>query len=421
MISACLAGENCKYNGGNNFDEKLMGLLNGHDVIAVCPEVLGGLPVPRAPGEICSGVVKNPNGTSVDAQYRHGAEKALEIARNEKVSFAILQPRSPSCGVGRVYDGTFSRNLVDGNGVFASKLIENGITAVNADRIEEIEKLLNSKVVFLDIDGTIVDYANVFPESAKEAIRIAHDNGHRIYLCTGRSKAERCEEIIEACNADGIICANGSYVESDGKVLCHKTIPSETTWAVIDYLHEHGMEFYEESNEQSYASENFLAQAGEKFASYMGREYTSQTDPKELIGTFFPKMVYDSNVYRDDIYKISYVMNSWDDFYAIKEAFPMLQHGSWGGTNKVPSFGDVVVAGVSKATGVEIILNSLGRDSSDAVAFGDSDPDLPMLRYCGFSVAMGNASKNVKETADYITGDVNSDGLYKAFSFLKLI
>lgn len=127
LVSACLLGENCKYSGGNNLSEKLVEMLKGHEVIPVCPEVLGGLPIPRAPGEIVDGVVRNADGTSVDYEYRHGAQLCLEIALEEGVDCAVLQARSPSCGVGIIYDGTFSHVKIPGNGVFAQLLIDNGI------------------------------------------------------------------------------------------------------------------------------------------------------------------------------------------------------------------------------------------------------------------------------------------------------
>ena len=99
MVSACLLGENCKYNGGNNRNQELLNLLSGHEVIPVCPEVLGGLPVPRIPAEIVNGTVINRENSSVDDLFRRGAKKALEIAEKEKPDLIILQSRSPSHGV----------------------------------------------------------------------------------------------------------------------------------------------------------------------------------------------------------------------------------------------------------------------------------------------------------------------------------
>ena len=141
VVSACLLGENCKYSGGNNRNERLLALLCGHEVIPVCPEVLGGLPVPRIPAEIVDGVVKNRDGFSVDQEFRRGAAAALDICIREKPDLVILQPRSPSCGVGKVYDGTFSGKLVPGNGVFAALASENGFRVANVEQILEKGRL----------------------------------------------------------------------------------------------------------------------------------------------------------------------------------------------------------------------------------------------------------------------------------------
>lgn len=126
-VSACLLGENCKYNGGNNFSEKVAKYVEGHEVIPVCPEVLGGLPTPRTPAEIVDGIVTRKDGISVDSEFRIGAQKALDIVIENQVELMILQSRSPSCGVNTIYDGTFSGKTIPGQGVFASLLEKNGI------------------------------------------------------------------------------------------------------------------------------------------------------------------------------------------------------------------------------------------------------------------------------------------------------
>ena len=130
FVSACLLGENCKYSGGNNYSEAVKKFVEGHEVISMCPEVEGGLPIPRTPAEIVNGVVTTRDGMSVDKEFRDGAKKILDIFLAEKVDLAILQPRSPSCGVGKIYDGTFSGTLIDGNGIFAQLLIDNGIKVI---------------------------------------------------------------------------------------------------------------------------------------------------------------------------------------------------------------------------------------------------------------------------------------------------
>ena len=133
MVSACLLGEDCKYNGGNNRNEELIRLLSGHTVIPVCPEVLGGLPVPRVPAEIVGGVVTNREGESVDEAFRKGASLALEIAMRERPDRIILQSRSPSCGVRQIYDGTFSGNRIPGMGVFAEMAKKAGFRVVDVE------------------------------------------------------------------------------------------------------------------------------------------------------------------------------------------------------------------------------------------------------------------------------------------------
>ena len=133
MVSACLAGVNCKYNGGNNRNEKVLKLMEGNDVITVCPEELGGLPTPRTPSEIRDGVVMTKDGRNVDAEFWAGACRCLEIAEKEQPDLIVLQSRSPSCGVNRRYDGSFSGKLTEGSGVTAELLIKHGFHVTDAE------------------------------------------------------------------------------------------------------------------------------------------------------------------------------------------------------------------------------------------------------------------------------------------------
>lgn len=129
LVSACLMGENCKYNGGNNYSEKLHEFIQDHEVIMVCPEVMGGLPTPRLPSEIVDDRVVNSGGIDVTNEFVTGAKKALEYSSD--VDMAILQSRSPSCGTNEIYDGTFSGNKIKGDGIFARMLKEKGIKVVD--------------------------------------------------------------------------------------------------------------------------------------------------------------------------------------------------------------------------------------------------------------------------------------------------
>lgn len=137
-VSACLLGENCKYSGGSNRCERLLAALAERgdiEVVPVCPEVSGGLPTPRPPAEIVGGEVVNDRGVNVDAEYRAGV--AAEMGRlrpfieDGSLAAAVLQSRSPSCGVREVYDGTFSGTLVPGRGLFARALSDAGVATVD--------------------------------------------------------------------------------------------------------------------------------------------------------------------------------------------------------------------------------------------------------------------------------------------------
>ena len=137
IVSACLLGENCKYNGGNNYDPKVLRFVQGREVIPVCPEVLAGLGIPRTPIEIKAGVVTRRDGVVVDAAIREAVAKILDQIRDEDIECAILKARSPTCGVHQVYDGTFSGKLVDGAGVLAQALLEAGYTIMDNEDLED--------------------------------------------------------------------------------------------------------------------------------------------------------------------------------------------------------------------------------------------------------------------------------------------
>lgn len=134
LVSACLLGENCKYNGGNNRLPGLEALEARFELIPVCPEQLGGLPTPRPSSERVGDRVLTRTGEDVTEAFRLGAARALAMARAHGVRRALLQERSPSCGSGVVYDGTFSGRLIPGQGVTARLLEEHGIRVYSGDR-----------------------------------------------------------------------------------------------------------------------------------------------------------------------------------------------------------------------------------------------------------------------------------------------
>ena len=138
LVSACLLGENCKYSGGNNYTPELEKLKERFELLPVCPETFGGLQSPREPSERVEDRVLSRSGADVTEAFRRGAEKTLEIALAHGVTRAVLKERSPSCGSGTIYDGSFSGAVVSGDGVAAEKLKQHGIAVFGESRIDAL-------------------------------------------------------------------------------------------------------------------------------------------------------------------------------------------------------------------------------------------------------------------------------------------
>ena len=137
LVSACLLGRNCKYNGGNNRNERVLKYVEGHRVIAVCPEVQGGLPCPRKPVEWREGRVVTADGEDCTAQFRAGVADVVRQIAGERIDVAVLQSRSPTCGVKQIYDGTFTGTRVAGQGLLARTLAEMGVPLLDAEDVPE--------------------------------------------------------------------------------------------------------------------------------------------------------------------------------------------------------------------------------------------------------------------------------------------
>lgn len=275
------------------------------------------------------------------------------------------------------------------------------------------------KIVFLDVDGTLMDYENNIPQSAILAIRKARENGHKVYFCTGRSKAEISSKLWDI-GLDGMIGGNGSYVEDNGHVVMHQVITLEQCRHIVDYLHEKGLEFYLESNNGLFASENLEVRALPVIQEYSRRKEKPGAD-KMTVRQLFPELIFGGELYRDDLNKISYILNSYQDFLDTKERFPDMENGTWGGSGETALFGDLGVKEITKGNAIAHLLTYLGADKEDTIAFGDAKIDIPMLKYCKIGVAMGNGGPEIKEMADFITDDVGNDGIYNAFVKLGLI
>ncbi len=236
------------------------------------------------------------------------------------------------------------------------------------------------KIIFLDVDGTLVDYSGHIPQSAAEAVRLARQKGHKVYICTGRSRAEVYPEIWEI-GLDGMIGGNGSYVEDGGQ-------------------------------------EQFKTEAEPVIQIYGRRKDGSGS---LTVKEAFPDMIFGAELYRDDVNKISFILKSYEDYLDAAEAFPELKAGTWGGAGETALFGDLALKEIDKAYAMDVLLEHLHASPDATVAFGDAKVDIPMLEHSRIGVAMGNGGPEIRAAADYVTDDVECDGLWKAFSHLGLL
>ena len=135
LVSACLLGENCKYNGGNNYSSAVAEFVRGKEILPICPELMAGMGCPRTPIEIVDGVLMDRDGKNVDTAMRAAVETAMKQLSSEEIQCAVLQSRSPTCGVNQVYDGSFTGKLIPGTGIFAQALKEAGYRVIDAEDV----------------------------------------------------------------------------------------------------------------------------------------------------------------------------------------------------------------------------------------------------------------------------------------------
>ncbi len=276
-----------------------------------------------------------------------------------------------------------------------------------------------SKIIIMDVDGTLVDYLGQVPESATQAIKAARANGHRVYICTGRAKAQTYPYIWDI-GLDGMIGGNGSFVEDDGQMIMEETLSKEDCTQIVNWLDSNQIPFYLESNNGLFGSATL-----KKFEPMLVKRYLQSIGKDEnlpfTLENVFPGMVLDGNMYRDDVNKVSYFLVSEHTYQAAKDAFPHLKSRTWGPNHNEPIAGELALPGITKGKAVDKLLEHLGAKIEDTIAIGDANVDIPLLEHCAIKVAMGNGSDEIKEIADLVTDPVDQDGLYNAFVKLGLI
>ncbi len=270
------------------------------------------------------------------------------------------------------------------------------------------------KVLFFDIDGTLVNFEGVMPDSAKDALRRARANGHRVVLCTGRSKCQ-IHDWLKEFGVDGLICGAGAYVEYHGEVISHHVMEPAALTKVIDFLEKENIVYGIQCTEYSVSTTSGIQTMLKMFEERFHME-------EEQIQTFFGETKFDDNPrMRTDVDKMIYYDSPLGIAQVQKVLAPEFVVTPSSFEKPDETSGEITQTGITKSYGMQRILQYLAMDASDAIAFGDGPNDLDMLEYAGIGVAMGNAGENVKKAADMVTAHIDSDGVYLAMEKLGLL
>lgn len=271
---------------------------------------------------------------------------------------------------------------------------------------------MNKKLILMDVDGTLISYSNVLPDSAVKAIHKAQKNGHLCFIVTGRSRAHIDKEILDI-GLDGLIGGNGSYIEVEGQIIKNKTIAINDVKRIVDYLDAHHLEYFVEANDGLYGSHHFQTRAVSTLQQY------GIVNP--IIKEVYPDMTFPKSLYQENVTKINFILESYQNYLDFKDDFPTFKVSTWGGKGEDALFGDCALRDIDKKEAIEQLAKYLKIEKEDIISFGDAEVDIPMFEASGISVCMNNGRLAAKKVATYVSDDVLNDGLFKSFEHFCLI
>lgn len=274
---------------------------------------------------------------------------------------------------------------------------------------------METKYIFLDVDGTLVNFRGEVPDSAVYAIKKAQANGHKIMLATGRQKSQIHKFLFEKINFDGMVASSGAYIEYGGRVVFESRPSRERLCQMIDFFDKYKIPYFLQSTDRLIALRWCYDQIYAHFESEGAGKVTLDSvfgntevveDPRALecvekAAYYYSPLSIDEvrAELGDYYYVVSYSLGSGQSLY----------------------HGEITFDGTNKANGIERFMAAAGAPMENSIAFGDSGNDLDMLKVAGVGVCMGNGSDDVKAVADIVTTDVTDDGIYNAFVKLGLI
>lgn len=268
------------------------------------------------------------------------------------------------------------------------------------------------KIAFFDIDGTLCDSSGQVLASSKESIRAFRGKGNLTYICTGRSKPEILDSILEV-GFDGIIGAGGGYIVINDEVVKHQTMDEKIVNAILTYFKENDIGYYLETNDGLFGSDNCVQKIREEMKTISkntGEPFDDLVNKMAWFEDVLESHKHDEVDYKT-VNKISFINNTVS-FSDIAEKFGdkcYLYHSTvelFG-----PQSGEIAVKGVDKKNAIEFVLEKLGMIKEQTIAFGDGDNDIVMFEAVDYGIAMDNATDNLKKIASEITDSADDDGI----------
>ena len=275
------------------------------------------------------------------------------------------------------------------------------------------------KIIFLDADGTLLHHEGFIPQSALQACQFAQKNGHKIVLCTGRQKVEVYGDMLKL-NYDGMITGSGAHVEVNHQLLEERTFSKEQLQVLLEYMHKNDIDAIFETTEGLVGNQktyDHLDQMIQKQCKHLSPELFAKHG---LVQVQHNLKVTDA-ILEYPVNKISFLESdiSYQEIYdALHRQFDLVP-ATFAPFGK--ESGEISEKTITKATGMQSILNYFDRSAEDAIAIGDGFNDLCMFEVAKTSVAMGNAPIEVQKKADRVTTSLDNNGIYNAFIVLGLI
>lgn len=268
------------------------------------------------------------------------------------------------------------------------------------------------KHIFLDIDGTMISHTNGMQESTLEAIKEARARGNKVYICTGRTRSEMGRAFFDI-PLDGIIAGAGSYIVYGDEILKNNLIDHDKILKILAILKDYDVNYVLEGVNYTY-----LLDIAHSDNTFLNAELSSLPDEvkKYLMPYKNCKDIEEYLLTPTPINKLVIYYNDYDDVYDIEKAF-----GSDYFFINYGHMSEIVKRGTNKAEAISLILDHIGVEIDQAIAIGDSINDYEMLKAVGLGIAMGNAASKLKEIADYITTDVDNNGIYNALKYFNMI